>query len=87
MVKAKVVVKNKMGLHARTANRFLKETQRFSCDIKFYKKGIEYNAKSIIRVLAACVKCNEEIELCCDGADEKVALSTLVAMIESDLGE
>jgi phosphocarrier protein HPr len=87
VVKAKVVVRNKSGLHARTANRFLKETQRFNCDIKFQKNGLEYNAKSIIRVLAACVKCDEEIELCCEGPDEEQAISTLVAAIESGLGE
>lgn len=87
MVETKIVIKNKLGLHARAANRFVKETQPFECTIGFRKNGVEYNAKSIIRVLAACVKWNEEIELFCEGPDEKEALAALVTVIQSGLGE
>ncbi|MDQ9887907.1 HPr family phosphocarrier protein, partial [Acinetobacter pittii] len=45
------------------------------------------NAKSVLSVLGACVKCGDEIELVCDGPDEQEALDSLVKAIESGLGE
>ncbi|MED9807291.1 MAG: HPr family phosphocarrier protein, partial [Lachnospiraceae bacterium] len=45
------------------------------------------NAKSVLSVLGACVKCGDEIEINCEGPDEAEALSDLVAAIESGLGE
>ena len=45
------------------------------------------NAKSVPSVLGACVKCGDEIELICDGVDEEEALQTIIAAIESGLGE
>ena len=45
------------------------------------------NAKSVLSVLGACVKCGDEIELTCEGVDEQEALDNMVAAIESGLGE
>ena len=41
----------------------------------------------MLSVLGACVKSGDEIELICSGADEELALKTLVDAIESGLGE
>jgi phosphocarrier protein len=38
-------------------------------------------------VLGACVKCGDEIELVCEGVDEKESLEALVAAIDNGLGE
>ena len=45
------------------------------------------NAKSVLSVLGACVKCGDEIELICEGADEKEALETITELINGGLGE
>ena len=45
------------------------------------------NAKSVLSVLGACVKCGDEVEFVCDGEDEEEALKTLINAIESGLGE
>ena len=49
--------------------------------------GKEYNAKSIISVLGACVKSGTEITLVCNGPDEEDALKGMIAAVESGLGE
>ena len=41
------------------------------------------NAKSVLSVLGACVKCGNEIELTCEGVDEQEALDHLVTAIDS----
>ena len=55
--------------------------------ITFTFSGGTANAKSVLSVLGACVKCGDEIELVCEGADEKEALEALVKAIEGGLGE
>jgi phosphotransferase system HPr (HPr) family protein len=45
------------------------------------------NAKSVLGVLSACVKHGDEIELVCEGTDEKEAHDVLSSMIQSGLSE
>ena len=45
------------------------------------------NAKSVLSVLGACVKCGDEIEFVCEGEDEQEALNALVTAVENGLGE
>ena len=77
MVRQKVVIKNPTGLHLRPAGILCKEA---------FKENTA-NAKSVLSVLGACVKCGDEIEFCCEGVDEEEALQALVKAIENGLGE
>ena len=87
MVSQKVVVKNPTGLHLRPAGILCKEAMQFKCHVTFeFGKNIA-NAKSVLSVLGACVKCGDEIELICDGEDEEEALAFLVVAVEKGLGE
>lgn len=87
MVSQKVVIKNPTGLHLRPAGNLCKEAMRFASLITFSFRETTANAKSVLSVLGACVKCGDEIELFCDGVDEEEALVTIIAAIESGLGE
>ncbi len=87
MVSQKVIIKNPTGLHLRPAGTLCKESLRFSCSVKFQFGNTVANAKSVLSVLGACVKNGDEITLICDGTDEEKALTEIVALIESGLGE
>ncbi len=87
MVSQKVVIKNLTGLHLRPAGILCKEAMQFKSLITFKFKDSTANAKSVLSVLGACVKCGDEIEFICEGEDEVEALQTLVKAIENGLGE
>ncbi|MCI8354747.1 MAG: HPr family phosphocarrier protein [Lachnospiraceae bacterium] len=87
MVSQKVVIKNPTGLHLRPAGILCKEAMQFKSLITFTFRGNTANAKSVLSVLGACVKCGDEIEIICEGEDEEEALKNLVGAIESGLGE
>ena len=87
MVSQKVVIKNPTGLHLRPAGILCKEAMQFKSLITFTFRENTANAKSVLSVLGACVKCGDEIEFMCDGEDEEEALKTLIGAIESGLGE
>ena len=55
--------------------------------ITFQFKDNTANAKSVLSVLGACVKCGDEIEFVCEGEDEEEALNSLIQAIENGLGE
>ena len=48
---------------------------------------MEVNAKSVMNLIAACIKFGAEIRIVCDGEDEEAALSEAAGMIESGFGE
>ena len=87
MVSQKVIIKNPTGLHLRPAGILCKEAMQYKSLITFSFNETTANAKSVLSVLGACVKCGDEIELCCDGEDEEEALRALVTAVESGLGE
>ena len=91
MVSDKVVIKNPTGLHLRPAGLFCKTAMQYKSKITVYKKArneeVNANAKSVLSVLGACIKSGDEINLICDGEDEKEALESLTKAIKEGLGE
>ena len=70
-----------------TVKQLCKEAMQYKSMITFTYRGNTANAKSVLSVLGACIKCGDEIEFICDGIDEEEALKALVNAVESGLGE
>ena len=87
MVSQKVTVHNPSGLHLRPAGNLCKEALKYKCRVELLLQGNEANAKSVLSVLGACVKCGDEIEYRCTGEDEDAALAAMVALTERGFGE
>jgi phosphocarrier protein len=87
MVSSKVVVNNPTGLHLRPAGLLCNLALEYTSKVNLRFKDTTANAKSILGVLAACVKTGDEIEIICEGPDEEEALTTIVKAIEEGLGE
>ena len=87
MVSQKVVVKNSTGLHLRPAGLLCKEAMKYKSLVTFRFEDSTANAKSVLSVFGACVKCGDEIELICEGVDEEEALTSIVKAIQDGLGE
>ena len=59
----------------------------YKSHITFKAKNCEANAKSVLSILGACVKKNDEIELICEGEDEKEALENISSALEKGFAE
>lgn len=79
--KAKVVVKNKVGLHARPAALFVQTARKYDSTIRVGKEGKFVDAKSILEVLSLGVECADTIEIIVDGPSEEEALYAIVNLI------
>ena len=62
------------------------ETEVFG-DGSFKFRDTISNAKSVLSVLGACIKCGDEIEFICEGRDEEEALSSMLRIVDEGLGE
>lgn len=87
VVSQKVKINNPTGLHLRPAGILCKEAMQFKSLITFKFGESTANAKSVLSVLGACVKCGDEIEFVCEGDDEDAAIKALVNAVQNGLGE
>lgn len=84
MVTQKLLVTNEVGLHMRPAAVFAEEMQKFECEITIVFNGTRVNAKSILNIMTACIKCGDEFVLECDGPDEQDAAEKARWLIETN---
>ncbi|MCR5099072.1 MAG: HPr family phosphocarrier protein [Lachnospiraceae bacterium] len=88
MISEKVLVKNPSGFHLRPAGMFCQMAEGYKSKIHFNKgNNRDFNAKSILSVLGAGVMSGDEVEIICDGEDEKEALDALIELVNSGFGE
>ena len=87
MVNKKVTIKNKLGLHARAAVKFMNTANRFVSSVRIEKDGNEIDGKSILGILTLAAVQGSQITLKISGKDEKQALDALVALIEAKFHE
>ena len=87
MVSEKITLANAQGFHMRPASVFSTAMGKYACEITIKFNGNDYNGKSLLNIIAACIKCGSEIEIVCDGVDENEALAEAVKLIESGLDE
>lgn len=87
MVSQSVTIKNEQGLHMRPAGLLVKELKKYNSDVELVFNGKKINAKSVMNIIAACIKSGAEITVECNGEDEQDALKAVTSLIESGFGE
>jgi phosphocarrier protein HPr len=87
MQEISIVVRNKVGLHARPAALFVQIATAHQSKINVIKGDKTGNAKSILGILALGVNQDDRITIQADGADEGEALEKLAKLIEDNFGE
>jgi len=87
MLRKKIEIVNKLGLHARAAAKFVATAGRFESQIEVMHNERCVNGKSIMGVMMLAASKGSEIELIVSGADQDAALEALVLLIDSKFNE
>jgi phosphocarrier protein len=87
MLEKKIAIKNKLGLHARAAVKFVNLANRFGASVKIVKDGNEIDGKSILGILTLAATQGSEIMLLVAGKDEDSALKALADLINNRFDE
>jgi len=87
MIVRKLIIKNKLGLHARPANLFVQTTSQFDADVTVIKNGLEVNGKSIMGIMMLAAEQGSEISVKADGIDEEELVEAIIKLIENKFNE
>jgi phosphocarrier protein HPr len=87
MLDKTVTIRNKLGLHARAAVKFVNLANRFSASVKIVKGGDEIDGKSILGILTLAATQGTSIRLVIAGKDEEAAMAALTELIAKRFDE
>ena len=87
MIRRAVTIRNRLGLHARAAARFVHTANRFRARITASRSGRTMDGKSILGILLLAASQGSVLELSAEGEDEEAAVAALSALVEGGLGD
>lgn len=80
-------IRNKLGMHARAAVKFVQLASKYKSDVTVVKDGQEANGKSIMGLLTLVAAFGMEIELVVAGPDAPAALDALSKLVDRGFDE
>lgn len=88
MVEKRVVIKNRLGIHARPATLLVQAAAKFEAEI-FLSKGEvrRINSKSIMGIMMLAAEHGAELLVEAEGSDANEAVAEVAALLESDFEE
>ena len=87
MIKKKIKIINKRGLHARASSKLTELENNFKCDIKIKKGSEEADAKNMMDILMLSANYNSKVDIIFSGSDEKKASNEIEKLFLNYFGE
>ena len=87
MIEKDVLIKNRLGLHARAAVKFVNLANRYGASVKIVRSGVEIDGKSILGILTLAATQGTLLMLKISGKDEEDAFQALLELINNKFGE
>ena len=87
MKNKKIIIGNKLGLHARAAAKFVRIASGFQSEIMIHLGNREVSGKSIMGIMMLAAGKGTEIGLVTVGPDEDEAMTALENLIINRFGE
>jgi phosphocarrier protein len=87
MIKTRITISNRLGLHARASAKLTKLAGSFPCDVFMSRGERRINAKSIMGVMMLAAGLGSEVEVETSGEREQEAMDALLALINDKFGE
>ena len=78
-----IVIRNKQGLHARPAEKFVRLASTFDAKIELIKAGRRVSATSIIDLLTLGAAEGTQLTLEADGPNAQAAIEALADLVEN----
>jgi len=82
-----VRIRNRLGMHARAAVKFVQTANKCRCEVKVLKDGTEANGKSIMGLLTLVAAHGSVMTIVCEGDDAQGAVDALAALVDEGFGE
>lgn len=83
----RVVLTNRMGLHARPSTAIATTATRFHSDITITKDDMTVDAKSVLELLMLAAECGSELLVRAEGKDAANAVQAVADLVQTRFGE
>jgi phosphocarrier protein len=80
-------IRNRLGMHARAAVKFVQLANKYRSEIRVLKDGNEANGKSIMGLLTLVAAHGTSMTVICDGDDADAAVTALADLVDTGFGE
>ena len=87
MIERAVTVRNRLGLHARAAARFVHAANGFRSRVTLSRDGRTMDGKSILGILLLAAAQGSVLVVTADGEDEHAAVAALADLVHGRFGE
>jgi phosphocarrier protein len=87
MMTRECVIRNRLGLHARAAAKFVHTATRYTSHIRVGRDGKLMDGKSIMGILLLAAAAGTSVIITADGIDEREAIDALCRLVEGGFGE
>ena len=89
MLSKKVIITNKLGLHARPAMVFVEVASKYNSKVKVRRTDSDdhFDGKSIMQLLMLAATEGTEIEIVAEGPDAQDAIGDLATLVMNDFDE
>jgi len=87
VIRREVKIRNRLGLHARAAARFVHTAAGYEARVTAGRDGRVMDGKSILGILLLGASRGTTIEITAEGVDEEAAIEALVGLVEGRFGE
>jgi len=87
MMTRECVIRNRLGLHARAAAKFVHTATRYTSEIRISRGGRSVEGKSIMGILLLAAAAGSSVVITADGVDEADAVDALCQLVEGGFGE
>ena len=87
MIRRRLTIVNRLGLHARAAARLVSLASGYRARLLLRRGDKEVNAKSIMWVMMLAAARGSEVELLAEGEDEEAAAEAIARLVAERFGE
>jgi phosphocarrier protein HPr len=87
MIEKKLVIRNKLGLHARPAALLVEIASKYESDVYIIKNGFKVNGKSIMGVLMLAAEMGSTLTVQAKGIDANEAVQALADLFDKKFFE
>ena len=87
ILRSRVIIPNKRGLHARASAKIVEAAARFQAEIHVFKDGTAVNGRSIMGLMMLAASMGSEVEITTEGPDAAEAMKAVLALVEAKFGE
>jgi len=87
MIREKLTIQNKLGVHTRAAAKFVNTAKRFASKVELAFNDRLVDGKSIMSVITLGAQKDHVVEVIVSGEDEQETFAALLQLVNDKFGE